>query len=54
MMISPGFFFQFFGQVSRVKGQKIAQNDKNKTITSVTCHISGTVHHMIIIFGTLV
>ena len=51
MMISPGLFLQIFivqavrggwwGE-RRVKGQKIAQNEKI-TITSVTSHISGIV-----------
>ena len=58
MMVSPeGFsiFFEnfIFWAVMGVKGQKIAQNEK-KTIISVTHHISGTVEHMIMIFGTLV
>ena len=49
------FFFQFFEtfsfqSVRGIKGQKIAQNEKI-TITSVTRHISGTVKHMIMIFG---
>ena len=57
-MVSPeGFsiFFEIFifWAVMGVKGQKIAQNEK-KTIISVTHHISGTVEHMIMIFGTLV
>ena len=61
-MISPGIFFivlkfSFFGlsgggRGGGVKGQKIAQ--WKITITSVTHHISGTVNHMIMIFGTLV
>ena len=33
-----------------VKGQKIAHNDQN--IFSVELHISGTIHHMILINGT--
>ena len=51
--------FSHFSQIlifrvnSGVKGQKKkkkrAQNDKN----SVMLHISGTIHHMIIIYGTL-
>ena len=56
MMISTGvFFLQFFEtfsfqSVRGIKGQKIAQNEKI-TITSVTRHVSGTVKHMIMIFG---
>ena len=33
-----------------LKGQKIAQNDKKSQ--SVSLITSGTVHHMIVIFGT--
>ena len=33
-----------------VKGQKMAQDDKK--ILSVALHISGTTHHMILIYGT--
>ena len=55
MMISPGFFFIFdifiFQGVTEVKGQKIAQD--NKKILSVELHVSGTIHHMILINGTL-
>ena len=47
--ISRHFFHIFkiliFQAVRRVKEQKIAQND-----TSAMHHISGTVHHLIIIF----
>ena len=57
MMISPGFFLQFFEififwAVSRVKGQKMAQDDKK--ILSVALHISKTIYDMIVIYGTLV
>ena len=43
-------FFQILilGVNSGVKGQKMAQNDKNY----VTLHISGSIHHMIVIIGT--
>ena len=41
------FIFQV---VSGVKGQKMVQNDKK--IMSVVLHISGTIHHMIVIYGT--
>ena len=34
-----------------VKRQKMAQDDKN--ILSVALHISGTIYHMIAIYGTL-
>ena len=55
-MTSPDVFsffqnFDFLG-VSGVKGQKMAQNDKK--ILSVMVHISGTIHHMIVICGTQV
>ena len=48
-------FFHFlkiliYSVVSRVKGQKMAQNDKN--ILSFTLHIAGSIHHVIVIFGT--
>ena len=56
MMISPGFFLQFFEififwAVSSVKGQKMAQDDKK--ILSVALHVSGTMYHMVVIYGTL-
>ena len=49
-MISSGHFFKILivQVVRRVKGQKVAQNDK-KTL-SVTSYISGTIPHMIFIF----
>ena len=56
-VISPGVFLNFlkifiFGVVSGVEGHKMVQNDKN--ILSVALHISETIHHMIVIYGTLV
>ena len=56
MMISPGIFFIFlniliFWVISGVKEHKMAQNDKT---FCVALHISGTIHHMIVIYGTLV
>ena len=61
MMISPGCF-SFFGififWAVRVgwgrglKGQKMAQDDKKNL--SVAVDISGTIYHMIIIYGTFV
>ena len=57
-MISPGFFWFFFifdififQGVRGVKGQKIAQDDQ-KIPSVVELHISGTMHHMILINGT--
>ena len=54
MMIFPGFFFVFhifiFQGVREVKGQKIVQNDKK--IMFVALHISGTIHHMILVIDT--
>ena len=46
--MSPGVFtffpnFDFQGVNSGVKGQKVV---------TVTLHISGSIHHMIVIFGT--
>ena len=58
MMISPGaFFFHFFKTlvfwvVSELKGQKMSQTDK--IIMSVVLYILGTIHHMIVIYGTQV
>ena len=58
MMISPGIFFFFFFDififwaVRGVKGQKMAQDDKKNM--SVAVDISGTIYHMIVIYGTLV
>ena len=56
-MISPSIFFFFFiffkssifGVVNAVKGQKVAQNDKN---VSVSICISEAVTHMIVGFDT--
>ena len=47
-------FFHFFKilifqVVRRVKGQKMAKNDKK---LSAVPYISGTIHHMIFIYGT--
>ena len=50
-MISPGFFFPVFQIVRGVKGHKKVQNDKKLYLT---LHISGTIHHIIVIYGTLV
>ena len=54
IVLSPGFFSFFviliFWVVKGVKGQKMVQNDKK--ILSVVLHISGTIHHMIFIYGT--
>ena len=46
------FIFDIFiiWAVRGVKGQKMAQDDKK--ILSVALHISGTTHHMILIYGT--
>ena len=53
-MISLGiflFFFILFFWVARgVKGQKITQNGKT---LSVMVHISGIIHHMLVLYGTL-
>ena len=53
-IISSGIFFIFFKTLIfkiirvEVKGQKMAQSDKK---FCVSLQISGTVHHMIVIFG---
>ena len=54
MVISPGVFFHFykifiFQIVRGVKGQNLVQNNKK---FSVTLRISGTIHHMNVIYGT--
>ena len=53
MIVSMSVFhfskFWFFWVVRRVKKQKIVQNDQN---LSTVPYISGTTHHMILIFGT--
>ena len=54
MVISPGVFFHFhkifiFQIVRGVKGQNLVQNNKK---FSVTLQISGTIHHMNVIYGT--
>ena len=56
-VISPGIFFIFvkililriIKGVRVVKGQKMAKNDKK--VLPVSLDISGTIHHMIVIFG---
>ena len=54
-MTSAVFFLFFkiliFRFVSGVIGQKMAQNDKKICVTD---HISGTIHHMIVICGAQV
>ena len=46
------FFYIFiFWAVRGVKGQKKVQDNKN--ILSVALHISGTIYHMIVTYGTL-
>ena len=57
MMISSGVFFNFkiliFWVVSKLKWQKMAQNDKK--FLSVAPYISGTIYQMIfiiVIYGT--
>ena len=45
------FFILIFQAVREVKGQKIDQNEKT---LSVALHISGIIHHMIVIYGILV
>ena len=55
MIISAAFFYVYevfiFQVVRGVKGQKLAQGDKK--ILSGALHISGTIYHMIVIYGTL-
>ena len=55
MIISPAFFYVYevfiFQVVKGVKGQKMAQGDKK--ILSGALHISGTIYHVIVIYGTL-
>ena len=56
MMISPGgfLFFLNFDFLGCEGGKRAKNSPKWKiTITSVMCHIAGTVWHMIMIFGTL-
>ena len=53
--ISGGFYFSdiiIFWAVRGVKGPKMAQDDKKNL--SVAVDISGTIYHMIVIYGTLV
>ena len=53
MILSSGVFFNLksliFKVVRGLKGQKMAQNDKN---LSVEPCISGTIYHMIFIYAT--
>ena len=49
MIVSVGTFFIFLA-VTGIKGQKMAQDDKNVT---VAVDISGTIYHMILIYGAL-
>ena len=58
MMIYPGVFFFLhffeifiFQAVRGVKGQKMALDDKK--VLSGALHISGTIYHMIVIYGAL-
>ena len=56
-IISPCFFyisskFWFSGLLGRHKGKK--QSKMRKKIPSVVLHISGTIHHMIFIYGTYI
>ena len=53
-IISPGIFFIFSkGQFPASSGGKRAKNGpKYQKILSVSVCISGTVHHMLVIFGT--
>ena len=53
-IISPGFFLHFFktfifGVNSGIKEEKMAQNNKK---LCVLFHISGSIHDMVVIFGT--
>ena len=41
--------FSFFWAARGVKGQKTAQDDKK--VLSVELHVSGNIHHMILING---
>ena len=65
MIISLGIFFIFyffdifiFPAVRWVKDPKMAQDDNKKKINiskkKVAVDISGTIYHMIVIYGTLV
>ena len=54
MIISPGGFsiftkFWFFGLL---RGKKAKNSPKWQKILSVVLHISGTIHHMTVIYGT--
>ena len=56
-IISPSFFyisskFWFSGLFGRQKGKK--QSKMRKKIPFVMLHISGTIHHMIFIYGTYI
>ena len=44
------FKILIFGVVRGVKVQKMVQNDKK--ILSVMLHISGTIHHIIVMYGS--
>ena len=44
--------FSFFWAVRGVKGQKMTQD--NKKNLSIVVDISGTIYHMIVVYGTLV
>ena len=54
MMIYPGvFFFLHFFEIFifQAVGQKMALDDKK--VLSGALHISGTIYHMIVIYGAL-
>ena len=58
MIMSPVVFFLFFQNfnfwVVRGRGVKAEKLSKMTKILAVIFHISGTIHDMIVIYGTLV
>ena len=54
MIISPGVFFFYFSKIFINWAVRVKRKNAPQMMTKniVTLHISGTIHHIIVIFGT--
>ena len=54
MIISPGFFFSFskFWLFGLLGGKRAKNGPKWQKSLSIALHVSGTIHHMTVIYGT--